>query len=385
MYFDFLYYRKVLAFVWQHKSWPGRNKVLLKLLLVTPLLTVFHTSCFLLDYVFFPALWRQQVIKPVFIVGHARSGTTLMHRLLAADGERFSYFYYWEMFFPALTQRALVRALGFLDRKLLRGIIEKYLQAWDEKTFGSYRHIHEQGLWIPEEDQFVMHAAFLSQQWTVEMPLMHEVDFFHIDELPARRKKRWMHHYQECVKRQLLHNGGAKVHLSKNPSMSGWVNALLETFPDARIVVMVRDPIQCIPSALKMMEGSWKARQWRPEQYAESLAAMTQISFESYRLPAQALVQRPATAHCFVDYRELIANPKQTVEQVYKALGLTLSEEYSSYLSKQQEREKKHTSKFKYKLQDFAVTANQIEHELAEFYQQYNWPRPSEAASAHTE
>jgi hypothetical protein len=377
MYFDFHYYFKVLAFTWSQKQWPGRNKTLLRLLLVVPLVTIFHTLCFLLDYIFFPRLFWQEVKEPIFVVGHARSGTTLMHRLLAADGERFSYFVYWEMFLPALTQRYLVRFIGFIDAKLLRSSIEKKLQAWDEKTFGKTRHIHNMGLWVPEEDQFVMNTAFVTQQWSLTLPLMHEIDIFHIDELSEKRKRKWMNHYKRCVRRQLLINGGNKTHLSKNPLMSGWVNALLETFPDAKIITMVRDPIECIPSTLKLVELAWKMRKWKPEDYAESLETLTAISFDSYRLPKQALEARPHIAHYFVDYRELISEPKATLEKTYAAIGLDITSDYQHYLENQQNKERAHKSNFDYKLEDYSITAETIETELDEFYEQYKWPRPS--------
>ena len=67
--------------------------------------------------------------KPVFIVGHARSGTTLMHRLMSADGDRFSYFLYWETFFPSLLQKKIIRAFGRIDSTLLGGLIDKKLKA----------------------------------------------------------------------------------------------------------------------------------------------------------------------------------------------------------------------------------------------------------------
>ena len=92
--------------------------MLRRLLLWLPLQSLFHSLCFLLDYLFFPRLWRQRVDRPVFIVGHARGGTTLCHRLLAADGDHFSYFLYWELLFPSLLQKKLIRALGKLDRAL---------------------------------------------------------------------------------------------------------------------------------------------------------------------------------------------------------------------------------------------------------------------------
>jgi hypothetical protein len=379
MYFDFLYYRKVLSYTWAQTQWPGRNKTLFKLLVLVPLTTALHALCFALDYVFFPALGRQQVKAPVFIVGHARSGTTLMHRLMAADGERFSYFYYWETFFPALTQRAIIRGIGWMDRTLFHQAIQKRLEAWDEKTFGPTRHIHNQGLWIPEEDQFVMKAAFVTQQWALDLPLMDKIDIFHIEKLTEKRKQRWMRFYKECVKRQLLFNGGTKTHLSKNPLMSGWVNAILETFPDAQIVVMVRDPIQCIPSTLRLVEINWKGKKWRKDQYASAQQALTQISFDSFKLPAQVLAQRPETPHFFVDYRELVSSPKQIVESIYSALEISMSEEHTDFLTKQEEKEKKHSSHYRYNIDDYAVTPAEIETELEEFYQQYHWPRVSES------
>jgi hypothetical protein len=196
-----------------------------------------------LDYVFFPRLWRQEVERPVFIVGHARSGTTLAHRLLAADGDTFSYFLYWEMFFPSLLQKKIIRALGWIDENWLGRFFNKRLHLWNS-----------------EEDQFVMRAAFVTQQWSLDVPMMDVIDIFHVDQMPTRKRRRWMHHYRECVKRQLLLNGGNKTHLSKNPVMSGWVQAIIETFPDARIAVMMRDPGQCIPSVLKLVELTWKGK-----------------------------------------------------------------------------------------------------------------------------
>ena len=379
MYFDFLYYSKVLAFAWSHKAYKGRTKILLKLLILVPLNAVFNAGCFLLDYLLFPRLWSQRVDNPIFIVGHARSGTTLMHRLMAADSERFSYFLYWEMFFPSLLQKKLIKALGWVDSQLLGSWINKKLVAWDDKTFGPWRHIHNQGLWIPEEDQFVMRSAFVTQQWSLDLPLVHKVDIFHIDELSPRRKRRWMHHYKECVKRQLLLNGGNKVHLSKNPVMSGWVNAILETFPDAGIVVMMRDPVQCMPSTLKLVETTWQAKGWTPQQYRQSLDSLANISYDTFHMPKQALASYSCGRSIVVDYRQLTAEPKKTTEAVYRALGLTMSETFSDYLQQQEAKEKSHKTSFSYSLEEYALSRDKIETELAEFYEQYQWPRQSDA------
>jgi omega-hydroxy-beta-dihydromenaquinone-9 sulfotransferase len=377
MYFDFDYYFRLLRHVWGLKHWPGRRRLLLRLLVTTPLATLFHSLCFLLDYVFFPRLWTQQVKTPVFVVGHARSGTTLMHRLLAADGERFSYFLYWETLFPSLLQKKVIRWLGRVDSRLLRGYCHGRLKAWDDRTFGPFRHIHNMSLWTSEEDQFAMRAAFVTQQWATDLPVMEVLDLFHLDQMPAKRR-RWLHHYRELVKRQLLLNGGDRTHLSKNPVMSGWVGSLIEFFPDARIVVMVRDPAECVPSLLKLVEISWKSRGWQKADYAHSLDMLLETSFESFHNPATQLARHAATPHAFVDYRELTARPRETVHAVYTALGMTVSDTFDHYLQANADREKSHHSKFEYSLGEYALSGQLLEQRLGSFYEQYGWPRAAE-------
>ncbi len=382
MYFDFVFYRRVLAFSWA-QQWPGRRATLTKLLVLVPILAVVNSVFFLLDYLFFPSLWRQRVERPVFIVGHARSGTTLMHRLMAGDGERFSYFLYWETFFPSLTQKKIIKLLGWLDQHVLGGIVLRRLRMIDKRTFDPYRHIHDMSLWNPEEDQFVMGAAFLSQQWAIELPIMHEFDLFHIDDIAPARRRRWLRFYAECVKRQLLLHGGTHTHLSKNPVMSGWVDALLEAFPDARFVVMVRDPLQCVPSTLKLVESAWKARKWPRDQCIAAHDALVRVSFDSFDLPRRALDAHPETPHRFVDYRALVRAPAEVVRDVYAALGLSLSDEFSRSLTSQERDEKAHASRFRYDLSDYGITPQQIEARLERHYAEYEWPRASAERMEH--
>lgn len=378
MYVDIETYLKVLRHVWSLRGWPGRRKMLLRLLIAVPVLTLFNSLCFLLDYLLFPRLWWQRVERPVFIVGHARSGTTLAHRLLAADGDNFSYFLYWELFFPSLLQKRVIRWLGKLDRAMGGPCIRR-LRAWDDRTFGRFRHIHDMSLWNAEEDQFVMQAAFLSQQWALDVPMMDQIDLFHVDQMPAKKRRRWLHHYRECVKRQLLLNGGDRIHLSKNPLMSGWVEALIETFPDARIAVMVRNPTQCIPSTLKLLELTWKGKGWTPEQYGPSLQAMTEISFDSLLWPRQALAKHKATPQIFVDYRDITRQPRETVHRIYAALGMSVSPSYEQWLVDQEDRERGHATHFEYSIDDYDLAVEDIESRLAPLFDQYQWPRVSDA------
>ena len=378
MYFDLGYYARVLLAVWQKKQWPNRYRTLLSLVLLTPLLYLVNAAFFLLDYICFPALWRQRVVSPVFVVGHARSGSTLIHRLLAADTERFSYFRYWETKCPSLLQKYLVRWVARLDRQLLGGFFNAKVKAWDEKTFAPFKHIHEMSLWHSEEDQFVMQNAFISQKWAMNTPLMDTIDLFHVDQFPPSKRRRWMHHYKECVKRQLLFNGGDKTHLSKNPVMSGWVQSLLETFPDANIAVVVRNPMECIPSVLRLLEGSWRAKGWAKEDYRSSTQRMIEISLETFTHPAEVLAKASDTPSISIDYSRLIKEPATIVNEVYSCFGFDMRPEHAAFLAQQEKRETKHKTHFSYQLADYPITVERIEDALAIFFREYRWPMSSQ-------
>jgi hypothetical protein len=79
-----------------------------------------HWIGFLLDEVLFPGYRRVTVRRPIFVLGPPRSGTTLVHRVLARD-DQFTTLHTWEcLFAPSVTQRRFWMALDRLDRWLGR-------------------------------------------------------------------------------------------------------------------------------------------------------------------------------------------------------------------------------------------------------------------------
>jgi omega-hydroxy-beta-dihydromenaquinone-9 sulfotransferase len=373
MYFDFRTWFRMLRLSRQEEP-KARRTIRIALLVVVPLVATFNAVCFALDSILFPRLRDVKVRAPVFIVGHARSGTTLLHRLMCMDGDRFSYFLFYEMFFPSVLQKKMIRALGRLDRRV-GGPLEKRLKAWDDRQFEATKDQHAMSLFKPEEDDFVYTLSCASGFWIVFLPYMDKLDFYSIDEWPARRRRRHMRHYEECVRRQLYLNGAGKVHLSKNPTFSGRVESLIEAFPDARIVVPVRNPYDTIPSLLKLLQSSWRARGWDDARMAGSLAALAEQSFHTYRYPLDVLERHPDTPQAVVDYRDLVADPKGTVEAVYKQLGLPVSPELTEALAARQSREAGHEggAGTRYSLEEFGLRKDEIRTQLADLYARFGW------------
>jgi len=381
MYFDFHTYFQMFNLARQEENPAGRRRLFFILLVLVPVVSTFHAICFFLDAILFPGLRKVEVRTPVFIVGHARSGTTLMHRLMSKDGERFSFFLLYELFLPSLLEKKLIRFLAACDRRYLGARIEKKLAAWDERKFASARDMHSTGLTAPEEDDFIFTFSCASGFWIVLLPYMGLLDFYYVDQRPPKQRRRLMNFYKECVKRQLYLNGADSIHLSKNPVFSGRVESLIETFPDARIVVLMRNPYETIPSLLKLMKRSWELRRWDDAQMNRSLRVLAEQSFHTYTYPLEVLARHPDTKQAVVDYRELVAQPKRTVEAVYAQLGFPVSPAFSQVLLAEEQRARSHETSHTYSLEEFGLKADEIHTALADLFERYGWDEDAPRAT----
>lgn len=374
--FDFANWRRMVALAWREKQPAVRFYFLSVLLVAVPFVATFHAVCFFLDGILFPGLWRVEVKAPVFVVGHARSGTTLVHRLLSADEGRFSVFLLYEMYFPSLLQKKIIRALARFDHAVLGGVLERRVRAWEDRHYAAVRKVHMMGLTEAEEDDIVLYYSMASGFWITKMPYMGDLDFYYVDRWPEKKRRRVMRFYKECVRRQLHLNGSEKTHLSKNPVFAGRVAALIETFPDARIVTTMRNPNETIPSLLKLMQSSWRRLGWHEERMTTCLRVLADQSFDTYMHPLEVLEGSPETPRAIVDYREVTADAATAIQRVYADLGFEMSAEYRAFLEAQGKRERTHRSGHTYSLEEFGLAADEIRTRLAPLFERYGWGEP---------
>jgi len=375
-YFDFANYRRMVALAWREPNRRARRYYLLVLLLAVPVVSSFHAVCFFLDGLLFPGLWRTRVRAPVFVVGHARSGTTLVHRLMSEDAGRFSSFNLYELYFPSLLQKKLIRWGARLDERWLSGALARRVAAWEERRYGAMKGVHDMALTKPEEDDLVFYYSCASGFWITKMPYMGDLDFFYVDRWPDRRRRRLMRFYRDCVRRQLYLNGVEKTHLSKNPVFAGRVETLIETFPDARFVVPVRHPGETIPSLLKLMRLGWRRLDWDEARMQRCLRILAEQSFDTYQQPLAVLARHPDVPRAIVDYRDLVADPAGAVERIYVQLGLPMSEAFREHLLGEGKQARQHVSGHAYSLDEFGLDADAIQTRLAELFEQFQWDAP---------
>jgi hypothetical protein len=374
--FDFARWARMIGLAFSEKRLAMRAWFLYRLLVWVPLVASFHAVCFLLDVVFFPGLLRTPVRAPVFLVGHARSGTTLLHRLMSLDGERFCSNRMIELYFPSLLQKKAIRALGALDRRFFGRRLAKRVRAWEARRYRATQDIHAMGLFKPEEDDLFFYYSCASGFWMTKLPYLGKLDFYYVDRWPERERRRLMRFYRRCIQRQLNLDGPTKTYTSKSPVFAGRVAALLEEFPDARFGITMRDPNETIPSLLKLLQTSYELYGVDADDAKRALAAQVEISFDTYRHPLAVLAQRPETKRALVDYAELTGSPRRAVEKMYAELGFDVTPEFAATLAAEDARARKHETSHRYSLEEFGLRDGELRERIGEeLFERFGWGR----------
>lgn len=369
-YFDWRTWWTLVRLVHRERDAARRRRQYGTLCAVIPALALLHTVTFALDPIVFPALRCTQVRRPVFVVGHARSGTTYLHRMMAND-PRFSYVLLWEMFFPSLIEKKVLRAVLRWDQRL-GGRLRKRIDALDERLFSKSNGVHESGLFAAEEDEFLLTTSCASGFWVVQYPQAQDLDFYYVDDRwPERRRRRVMRFYKECLRRQLALNGAGLTHLSKAPIHCGRVESLIQIFPDARFVVAVRNPYETIPSFLKLMQFAWSARKRSESDMQESFRSFVDSSYHYYQHPLDVLAAHPEVPSAIVNYGDLVTDPAGTMRRVYDEIGIDMVPEQDRALAGERGRE--YRSGHTYSLGEFGLEAGEIHTRLAPLFDRFGW------------
>jgi hypothetical protein len=247
---------------------------------------------------------------PLFIIGHWRTGTTLLHELFIED-PRHSYPTTYRCMDPnhfLLTENAFKPYLNFMLPS--QRPMDSMATGWEK----------------PQEDEFAL--AMLgapSPYWSIAFPNLQPQDTlaYEVENLPPNERKRWervfMSFLRECAwaappreRRMVL----------KSPTHSWRIPTLLKLFPKARFVHIVRDPYVVFPSTVNL----WRSLQRTHGLQIPNLESIEEQVFGTFswmynRLEAtRHLVPQGQFAE--VRYEDLVANPLSQMERLYHELDL---------------------------------------------------------------
>ncbi len=354
--------------------------------LIWPIGSLIHWFCFWLDDIFFPAHKTQPVEKPLFLLGNFRSGSTFLHRLLSRDSETFTSLTIWDIFLaPSVTQKKITQFISRLDNRL-GGHLHRLLYAFDRRTLGKIR-IHHISFFQPEEDENIQFHLWSSYFISYLFPFMDEMPRYHFfdESIPAQEKRHIMAFYKSMLQRH-LYATGKKYFVAKNPAFSPKIETLAEFFPDARIIYLVRNPLDMLPSTVSWINYARRVFT-EPEEkylYLDEILSLTQYW---YRHPLQFLDSRPSPRHLILKYDDLVQRPEQVIRGFYEQFGYPDKPGLDRIIAHAVEETLAYHSDHIYSYEEMGFTRQQILDTFADIFERFEFdPRdPSVAAHARVE
>ena len=244
---------------------------------------------------------------PLFIVGHWRSGTTLLHELLALD-ERNRCPTTYECLEPhhfLVSERFVRRRLPFLMPTK---------RPWDNMPLG-FDH--------PQEDETALCCLGAPSPFlTVAFPNRPPQDPQYVDlaGLTPRELARWQAIARQFYQSVLYRRSGRLV--LKSPQHSFRIPVLAQMFPQARFVQIVRDPYVIYSSTMHFWTTTYEQFGLQAPPFADVEEMVLDTFVRMHDALAAASAGLPAARFAEIRYEDLVADPVEQVAALYDRLEL---------------------------------------------------------------
>jgi hypothetical protein len=244
---------------------------------------------------------------PLFVLGHWRSGTTLLHELLVCD--------------PRYTYPDTAACFAPNHFLLTGGLLSKHLTM----LMPPQRPMDNMPIrWeLPQEDEWALcNLGLPSPYLTVLFPNRPPQDREYVDmrAVPPGDVRRWQQTLLTFLKALTLRQ--PKRLVLKTPLHTSRVRTLLEMFPRARFVHVVRNPYAIFPSTVHTWTQLYR---WEAVQVADNRGLddyVIDTFARMYRAFEEDRPLVPAGQLCEVRYEDLVRDKVGELQRIYQELEL---------------------------------------------------------------
>lgn len=308
-----------------------------------------------------PEIRQVNLGKQIVIAGLQRTGTTTLHRLIAADPSMRSL-PSWEALNPLPVSGEMP---GNTQKRMkLARQAEKALAYMAPEFFA----IHPVEFDAPEEDILLLDLCFMSQAPEATFYVPSYASWLEEQNHEAA------YEYLKSVLKVLQWYHGKPNWVLKTPHHMEYIEELCKVFPKATVVQTHRDPQKTTGSFCSMVahgrgvfsdkvDAVEVARHW-----TNKVERMMRRSIE-----AREKVGRD----CFVDisYYDLLKNPVDEIQRIYEKAGIYLDTSAKQAMVLTQKKNKQHRyGKHVYNIDDFNLTKESIEEKYRFYREHYQIP-----------
>jgi len=307
---------------WMRLLYRNRFAVGLSYVYIAIIITIVsacHTVLRLVQEALYADAVRRTPVResPLFILGHWRTGTTLLHELLILD-PRHAFPTTYECLEPnhfLLTEDFLGRLLWFLMPS--RRPMDNMAAGWDR----------------PQEDEFALcMMGQPSPYQTIAFPNHppQAQEALDLEGLSPMKRAAWKRAFLLLLRRLTLRH--RKRLVLKSPTHTCRIRTLLELFPDARFIHIVRDPYVVFPSTVNLWKSLYETHGMQKPTFAGLEEHVFATFTHMYRKLEEGRKLVKASRFYEVRYEDLVADPIGEVQKLYEHLALGEFEEVRARL-----------------------------------------------------
>lgn len=309
-----------------------------------------------------PAIAAEPVSRPIFITGLPRSGTTLLHGLMAGD-PRLQAPLTWEVMDPSPPPGRCDK-----DQRHKRIARAKRQLRWFDRLAPGFQAVHEVGTELPQECIAITAHSLRSLRFLVTYRLPAYADYL------ARADMRDVYRDHRRFLQHLQFGRETRRWVLKAPAHLASLEALAEVYPDALVIQTHRDPVATLPSlaSLRVAARSAFASAVDPLEVGREVTDYWAGALEQ----SAAFRQMSRLQLLDVDYNELVSQPLATLEAIYHQAGLPWSgpdaERARAYLARNPQG--KH-GRHRYRAEDFGLSEAGLSETFSAYRQRMGWTK----------
>jgi hypothetical protein len=267
-----------------------------------------------------PTIADEKIVAPVFIIGFPRTGTTILHDILAQDPDSRAPLT-WETMFPSPPPEAAT-----FDTDPRIALCASFLPNADTETERDrrFKAMHPMGAELSQECVTMMGEAMCTplfhnqfrvptyEDWVDNNADWSHVYTFHQEQLQHLQHLQWHNHRDRWVLKTGAHMWG--------------LEHLLRTYPDGRIVFTHRDPVKSVTSyaSLTTLVRQMSSDEVDPFEVAQDWTERLRRVLDHVMSVREG--SYPSATFYDMHFSDFVADQFAVVSDIYTALGLPMTD-----------------------------------------------------------
>jgi hypothetical protein len=311
----------------------------------------------------YPEILDEKIVEPLVVVGLPRTGTTMLHRTIAADERMFAPLWY-EVRYPC---PALDWDPAGVDQRIVDAKAE--MKVMVDANPGLLA-VHPMDAMGPDEDIMLLEQSFYSFniQAYANLPTFdawieaqdHTIGYEYLKLLLQ---------FLQWQKKRV--GQSAERWTLKAPHHLHYMDLVFKVFPDAKVVLTHRDPVDTIPSLTSMTAGIWVI-------YSDS-ADQEEVGRTWARKFANGMnrtldVREQLGDERFLDlwFKDTVNQPLQEIQKIYDFIGMELTDEARAEMAQWQDFNKRELRPpHEYTLEQYGFTEAGLKQQFARYRERF--------------